>query len=298
MKIARVFPRFVKSATPTDPLAFYDVPAMLWPPAVDAVHISVAFTWDRQRAEYLAEQWSGVAPVTIGGPGWNNEPGADFEPGMYLRPGYVITSRGCPNKCWFCSVWQREPGLKELPIREGWIVQDDNLLACSERHVREVFTMLSRQRRRAELRGLEAKLLQPWHIDLMQAIRPASMWFAYDTPDDYEPLRAAGIELWRAGFRRDRLGCYLLVGHPRDTISDAEIRLRRAWRAGFMPFAMLWRDQAGIVDASWSKFARGWSRPAAIKCMCAQENKEICHTAYNSAMPGEAPQICEAQTSA
>ena len=40
--------------------------------------------------------------------------GGDFVPGRYLAPGYVITSRGCPNRCWFCSVWRREGALREF----------------------------------------------------------------------------------------------------------------------------------------------------------------------------------------
>ena len=58
-------------------------------------------------------------PVHMGGPAFNM-PGGDFVPGMYLKKGYVITSRGCPNRCWFCSVPRREGGrLRELPITEG-----------------------------------------------------------------------------------------------------------------------------------------------------------------------------------
>ena len=99
MKIARVFPRKTK-ASPTDSLSFFDVPGMF--DEADAVHVSVAFTWDIERAEWLAEQWRSVAPVQIGGPA-HNQPGAAFVPGMYLSAGYVVTSRGCPNSCWFCA---------------------------------------------------------------------------------------------------------------------------------------------------------------------------------------------------
>jgi len=279
-RIARVFPERT-AATPDDPLVFVDCEPGLFPPEVDEVHVSVAFSWHRRRAEELALAWKPVAPVKIGGPGWSKEPGADFVPGMYLKRGYVITSRGCPNRCWFCSVWQRESGLKELPITDGYIVQDDNLLACSERHIRGVFDMLSRQRRRAHLRGLEAKLLQPWHVELLRGINPAAMWFAYDTPDDEEPLRAAGRQLWEAGFTHNKLYCYVLVGHPRDTIDSAETRLRRAWRAGFLPFAMLWRDLEGKRDPTWRRFARTWCRPASVKVQCALEAVEALATAPN-----------------
>ena len=283
MKIARVFPSKT-AATPNDELAFVncDYPELLGVEC-DEVHISVAFTWDKQRAEILADAWRNIAPVKIGGPGWSNEHSGEFVPGRYMKLGYVITSRGCPNRCWFCSVWKREPGLTELPIREGNIVQDDNLLACSDRHIINVFRMLGQQRRAAHLMGLEAALLKPWHVDFLVCINPAAMWFAYDTPDDLEPLVCAGRLLAEAGFSRNKLYCYVLVGHPKDTFADAEQRLRRAWAEGFIPFAMLWRDEKGERDPEWRKFARPWSRPAAIKSMCA-EKEETCQTAHNTPM--------------
>jgi hypothetical protein len=43
-------------------LAFTDGPG-LFPPDVDAVHISVAFSWDKSRAEHLARQKAANAPV-------------------------------------------------------------------------------------------------------------------------------------------------------------------------------------------------------------------------------------------
>jgi hypothetical protein len=35
-------------------------------------------------------------------------------------------------------------------------------------------------------------------------------------------------------------------------------------QAGFLPFAMLYRDQTGYRDPAWIKFSWPWSRPAAM----------------------------------
>jgi hypothetical protein len=265
MKIARVFPRKTK-ATPTDELCFFDTPPMFMP-EVDEVHISVAFTYDMKRAEWLARQWEVTGlPVKIGGPALN-EKGGEFIPGRYIKQGYVITSRGCRNNCWFCSVPKREGELRELPIKDGWNVLDDNLLACSDVHVKAVFEMLSRQEQRPEFTGgLEAKILKPWHAERLKEIKTKRMYFAYDTPDDYEPLVCAGKLLQEVGFTTAShiMCCYVLIGYSGDTFEKAEKRLRQAIRAGFVPYAMLYRDESGSIDPDWRKFQREWCRPIIV----------------------------------
>jgi hypothetical protein len=262
--ILRVFPRRT-TATPTDDRAFIGNPPMFWPDA-DEVHVSVAFSWDRAEAERLACAWMATGlPVSIGGPAYD-APGGEFVTGRYLKSGYTITSRGCPNHCWFCAVPKREGGLRELAIPDGWNVVDDNLLACSESHVKAVFAMLKRQPHRAEFTGgLEAKQLKGWHVDLLADLKPGRMYFAYDTPDDLEPLRQAGAMLAEAGFRGSHNVCaYVLVGYPRDTMDSAETRLRESWAAGFWPFAMLYRDEKGETQKDWRRFQRMWTRPQIV----------------------------------
>jgi hypothetical protein len=262
-RIARVFPRRTK-ATPIDDLAFYDVPG-LFPPEVDEVHVSVTFTYDLPRAERLAREWRHVAPVKIGGPA-TGERGEEFVPGRYLKPGYVITSRGCPNCCWYCDVWRRDGRVRELPITDGWIVQDDNLLACSDGHIRAVFAMLAKQREAARFTGgLEAARLLPWHAEAM-ALRFDHLFFAYDDPSEYEPLRNAVDLMHRTGVKSGshKLRCYVLIGHPRDTFEAAEKRLADCLQLGLFPMAMLYRDAQGLVDPEWRRFQRGWAAPAAV----------------------------------
>ena len=95
------------------------------------------------------------------------------------------------------------------------------------------------------------------------------MYFAYDTPDDYEPLVEAGRMLQEAGFnpRGHVLSCYCLVGYKGDTFEAATERMEQTIRAGFMPYAMLYRDQSGKVDTDWRRFQREWLRPALVSHM-------------------------------
>ena len=265
-RIARVFPRRT-NASPIDAFAFFDTPGM-FPIEVDEVHISVAFTWDISKAEQLAKAWERIAPVTIGGPAMGAA-GGEFTPGMYLKRGYVITSRGCPNRCWFCSVPKREGDLRELPITEGYNVLDDNLLACNEEHIRAVFAMLHHQKMgRPEFTGgLEAARLQDWHVDLIANLKPKQVFFAYDTPDDWEPLVIASRKMREAGFTSasKRIRAYCLIGFPGDTMEAAEKRLRSTLALGVLPMAMLWMNEKGDASQEWKDFRRPWVRAAIMK---------------------------------
>jgi hypothetical protein len=262
-RILRVFPRRT-NATPTDELAVIGYPGLFRQEA-DEVHVSCTFTWDKPLAEYLANAWSAHYPnVKLGGPAYG-DCGGEFTPGLYLKPGYVITSRGCNNHCWFCVAWKREGRIRELPITEGWNVLDNNLLQCSEQHIRSVFEMLKRQPRRAEFTGgLEAARLQQWHIDLLVDLNPKQIFFAYDTPEDYEPLRVASRKLFKAGVTETShaVRCYVLIGYGGDTIQDAEYRLESVKSLGVTPMAMLFRDNN--EDHEWRILQRQYARPSII----------------------------------
>ena len=280
MIIIRVFPRRT-NATPTDNLAYIGSPTMFAKDeGADEIHISVAFTWDLPEAEQLEKEWRHIAPVTIGGPA-TRQRGGEFTPGKYLKPGYVITSRGCFNRCWFCSVWKREGDVRELPITEGFNVLDDNLLACTDEHIKKVFIMLYKQKQRPRFTGgLEAARLKLWHVQELKKLKPKELFFAYDTPDDREPLFEAGKLLKAAGFKICHpLRAYVLCGYPKDTFENAEKRFIDCIEAGFMPMAMLYRDETGKRDPEWVRFAWPWVRPAVIysKAVYREKIKELIH---------------------
>ena len=292
--IIRVFPRKTR-ATPDDDLAFTGSPTRKFLCNLDKdsgdtalelakkrreVHISTVFTYDIPKAEQLAQDWQKAGfTVQVGGPAFNN-PGADFTPGLYMKHGHVMTSRGCNRACWFCAVPSREGGLRELPVVNGWIVNDDNLLACSESHIRKVFEMLSHQPKRPIFSGgLDSRLLTEWHVDLLRTAKTERMYFAYDDKADYEPLVHAG-RLLRSGGIKDssghKLKCYVLIGFPGDTMEYAEKRLFDTWRAGFWPFAMLYRNENGDTAEDWGKFQRTWLRPQIVYHMLKEvRNREV-----------------------
>ncbi len=268
-RIIRVFPRRTK-ATPDDELAYIGSPSMF--AEADEVHISVSFTWDKPVAERLAEEWKYVAPVKIGGVAYGDT-SLEFIPGRYIKPGYTITSRGCPRRCWFCGVWKKWPQPVELPIYDGSNILDDNLLACSRLHVEAVFAMLRRQKGRVEFTGgLEALALQDYQVDLLASLKPRpNMFWAYDPGDEFETLRSAASRMLAAGFTAasHRMRVYVLVGYPKDNFSLATKRLEQMESIGLTPMAMLWRPERPAEmkyapGPEWRAFQRRWARPAII----------------------------------
>lgn len=271
MKLARVFPRRTK-ASPNDDLAFFGPPDLF--AEADEVHVSVTFTADKPKAERLAEDWRQIAPVKIGGVAYGDEGRGYFIPGKYIKHGYTFTSRGCPRRCWFCSVWKRRPQPVPIwPITPGWNILDDNLLACPEWHVRAVFQMLALQGRQVEFTGgLEALSLQDYQVGLLADLKPRpNCFFAYDPGDPFETLKSAADRMIAAGFtaRSHRLRCYVLIGYPKDTFAAAEARLRQMLSIGFTPHAMLWQPETPSAERyrpsiDWKRFQRLWARPAII----------------------------------
>ena len=273
MRIARVFPTKTNMC-PMDRDAYFEAPD-LYTPWYDEVHISTTFTWDIDKAQILAKDWSHKTPmVKIGGPAFG-DCGDEFFSGVYLRNGVIITSRGCPNDCWFCFVRKREGELRELPIVGGNIIQDNNLLACSKRHLDQVWAMLKKQKHIDFPGGFEAKLVTDEIVEQLRGLHIYQMWLAYDQPYQEKDVVIATNRLSKY-FKRNKIRCYVLIGYPTDTIEKAEIRLRRAWEIGTLPFAMLYYDEKNTPQSKeWKKFQRLWCRPAIIKSRV-YEKKNLC----------------------
>lgn len=260
-RIARVFPTKT-SMTPTDQDAYYGTPE-LFMPKYDEVHISCQFTWDKPKAEMLAREWEHIAPVKIGGVAFDGESDQPFQSGMYLRKGITITSRGCPNNCGFCMV--RKGGMIEFDqFPEGNIIQDNNILSCSDHHWRLVMSMLKKQRRIEFKGGLDKYRVTPERAEDLRSLSISTLWLACDQAGGIEPLRKAVQILLKAGFTRNHLYCYVLIGNDaRENIH----RLKEVYRIGCMPFAQLFIDKENSIDYSrgWKRFQRRWSKPMIVR---------------------------------
>lgn len=268
-RIVRVFPTRT-AQTPNDDYSFFEEPG-LWIPEHDEVHISCVFTWDKPRAEQLYEAWYGMAPVKLGGPAYD-DPGDEFTPGLYTRKGIVHTSRGCPNSCSFCFIPNREGKIRELEVRSGNEIQDNNFLACSKPHRRKVYDMLKTQKAIKFIGGLEAGRLTDWDIKELRSLHIKELWLACDSKEHIKTSTKVIKRLRAAGFRQNHIRCYVLIG---DDMTENETRLMAILGAGALPFAQLFQTAEGITySREWKPFARKWSRPAIYKSFLKNEEVE------------------------
>ncbi|MCL2563113.1 MAG: hypothetical protein FWE08_03660 [Oscillospiraceae bacterium] len=262
--IIRVFPQRT-SYTPTDGYSFIGSPPPLFIPEHKEVHISCIFTWDKAECEELTYQWEGQTnkPVKLGGPAYSS-PADEHIPGMYIKQNIIFTTRGCNNRCQWCVVPRIEGRLRELPIHVGNIIQDNNFLQANRAHKDKVFTMLRTQRGICFKGGLDVGLIDTHFIDNITGLRIKELWLACDTDAAIPRFKAAAEKLVKAGFNREKIKCYALIG---DNMAENEVRLREIYHAGAMPFAQLYRDFGGMkteYSKEWNAFARSWQRPAAI----------------------------------
>lgn len=247
-------------------MSFVGEPPLFRPGNPDTpVRVSVTFTWHKDEAERIAESWANYyKDVKVGGPAYG-DPGGEFTPGMFLKEGCTITSRGCPKKCGWCFVPKREGSLRELAIKPGWIVQDNNLLACSEKHIRAVFDMLRAQNKQISFNGgLDKHFLKPWHRELFDSIKISELWWACDSSAGIKQLES--VTKIMDGYKRDKMRCYTMIGFGAESVIEAEQRLRRVWELGFMPFAQIYQSSSHrSYNKEWKALQRRWSRPAIMR---------------------------------
>lgn len=270
-RIIRVFPEQTPY-TPTDDLCFFGKPDFRAPKEDLPVHISVVFSWNKARAEWLRTKWEArYTTVLLGGPAYDDPSDGEFVGGRYVRHGITFTSRGCIRACSFCQVVPREGKIRELKIVPGNVIGDNNLLACSRNHIIAVFEMLKKQKAAVFSGGLDARLLKQWHIDLFRTITVKEMFFACDSKKDLNHLRkiAPMLDDWPLYKKR----CFVLMGFEdehtaKETWQEADARAQDVLDLGFLPFAQYYQPPNSSVKLrpptkEWKKTIRVWSRPAA-----------------------------------
>ena len=239
----------------------------------DAVYLSALYTWDLPLLVEQARMATRRSRVEIGGPAASimpdyvlNETGIrpvigldqrfDSEPARYLS---TYTSRGCIRHCEFCSVPAIEGGLREMAdfVRASYVL-DANILACSKRHIEHVCERLSSLSMVDFLHGLDARLVQPWQVELLSKTLRMPVWrFTFDSlrhetqlKQTLDILREHGIE------PEGKVIIYVLCGFD-DAPRDAYERAKLIMSLGAHPYAMRFQPLDGLVKDQY--VSSGWT---------------------------------------
>lgn len=278
MKILRVFIRKT-SQTPDDDYVRIGLPDLFIPKDIDEVHISTIFSWDKEEALILQKNYLQYYPkVIVGGPAFaNGNHNPEFISGMYIKKGITITTRGCNFKCPFCLVSKIEGKFREINIELGNVIQDNNILLASKKHLQKVFQMLRIQKQIRFLGGLDKRLLKDWHIEELRSLRIKELWFSFDSWNNKKDFLKVIEKLINSGFRRNQIRCYVLAGFN-EPVKASEDRLKFVYECGALPYIQVYRPAslkkkfAGERSREDNLFVRRWSRPAIIKSMIANKS--------------------------
>lgn len=242
-------------------------------------YVSVVFSWDLaeayQRCAWYAAQGY---DVRAGGPAVSLNPGylADVAeiggdvPALHRHNALATkTSVGCPHRCRFCGAWR----IDEFRELDDWepkpLVCDNNLLACSLPHFDRVIDRLKGIQQVDFNQGFDARLLTDYHADRVAELDVKVVRLAWDHVKLESAFMAAYERLRRAGFWKERIRVYVLIGFD-DTPADALYRLEtvkglRSWPNPMRYQPLDVEERNGYVAPGWTdgelkRFMRYWSR--------------------------------------
>jgi hypothetical protein len=231
----------------------------------DKYYFSCIFTYDLPdmvRAVNLIKQHS--SSIEIGGPAATAMPqyivketgitphiGLDdrFEHvnGRYEA---VFTSRGCPRSCDFCLVpileGRHMVEYSEFPIPVGRnpYVCDNNILATSWEHQKLVVKKLKGVRNLDLNSGFDDRIFirdpeKYWR--LYNELNIEAWRFAYDIPEQKEPIKKCVEFLHGKGIDYRRIIVFCLVGYPGTTFEECRDKLQYLIDIGCSPYPQRYR---------------------------------------------------------
>lgn len=159
---------------------------------------------------------------------------------------FVFTSRGCPNKCGYCSVWRIEPGIWAVPNwkehvdprRPNLMISDNNLSALPADHLEDVVRFCADMKKKVVFdNGFDVKRITPDMARTLSSIQfaPSGMRVAFDRIEEDGIFQRAVEHLKKAGLKKGTLFAYVLFNFN-DTPAEAIYRMEECIRLGVRPY--------------------------------------------------------------
>ena len=259
---------------------------------LDKVYCSVLFTWNRRKAERLADVYR---DIEFGGTGisLHKDLPAEVEAcrpdyslytvdalyprmrgvksqekriekaNMLIRSGIGRTTTGCTRTCPHCAVPKKEGGLRQVaaisdllnPDSNNLILLDNNLLADPD-CLDKLHELRDRKIRVSITQGIDARLVTD---EIAQALSEVKLIGDYlHCAWDYtsmEGIVMRGVDVLSRFIRASKLACYMLVGYD-STFEEDMHRFRVLTGRGISPYAMVFNKDEGAADARCRHFAR------------------------------------------
>lgn len=216
----------------------------------DAVYMAKVFTFTRDDLQaYQADK------IVQGGTGYDMKVQLPY-PVEHIYPDYELygitdtaygyLTRGCPRKCPFCIVAQKEgaQSVKVADLAEFWRGQkkikllDPNILACPDWY--SLLEQLALSGAEVDFtQGLDARLLTDEKVTTLLEVKYKVLHFAWDNAnDDVTPnLLKKYSDMW--GLRRERKKVYVLTNYNSTHEQDL-YRIYKLREIGYDPYVMIY----------------------------------------------------------
>lgn len=186
---------------------------------------------------------------------------------------FVFTSRGCSNKCAYCAVWRIEKERWENPnwkngigLKKKIMLSDNNLSACSEKHIDEVLLYLASSNKKVLFdNGLDCKWITPALAAKLSKIKfePSGLRMAFDRIEEDGIFQKAVKILLAAGIKHSLIMAYVLFNFL-DTPQEALYRMEECKRLGIRPYPQYY-EPLNETGARKSFVGKYWTRTLAVQ---------------------------------
>jgi len=243
----------------------------------DKVYISCVFKKNAGQAKGIARYYPD-AEIDIGGCGIDLKKELPLEIEL-IKPDYDLyqttysqgyTSRGCPNKCGFCIVPEKEgkiriaqhPSEFDDPRFDTMMIMDNNLFGAPQEWQDQVLAwFVGNNMKMLSPQGWDARLLNEHRWLMLSAVKRAqAIHFAWDNVKDEKHIENA-IDIMKQsgvskGYLQRQISFYVLAGFE-STFEDALYRCTRLKEMGVQSFVMPYHKKDKRINA----LARWANRP-------------------------------------